>query len=364
MKKLPIFDIVLNEDDIKQGVGMISLVDSPAIGVNWIKLSNQKEMHFKVDKERQMLYGPFLIPNMLIYRSDENNGEYYVRFSKEEIEKIATKFNEDLNNRNINFMHTDETVEAFVAQNWVIESDQDKSKSLGFDLPEGTWFGGVKVKDLDFWKDKVKTDEVKGFSVEILADLELSLKKKYKQMKEELKFKKKFIAKQKFDEAVETEAGELIVIAEEIAVGQDVVVVMDDLAVVETFDGEVMIDEMTVVIEAGQITEVMQGSEEAPAEETTEELQEEGEMPGATYATPEEVSQMIDVRFAEIMEEISRLKGAMEGTTEEFKKVINTTIEEKFKTTPATESIKKGNVDEKFKAVEDRVRAFAKQISK
>jgi hypothetical protein len=350
MNKLPIFDIVLNEEDIKQGVGMISLVDDPAIGVNWIKLSNQKEIHFKVDKERQMLYGPFLIPNMLIYRNDEVNGEYYVRFSKEEIEKIATKFNEDLNNKNINLMHTNEKVDAFVAQNWLIESDQDKSKGLGFDLPEGTWFGGVKVKDLEFWKEKVKSDEVKGFSVEILADLKLALKNKNKQMKE-LKFKKKFIAKQKFDEAVETEAGELIVVAEEIAVGQDVVVVMDDLAVVETFDGTVEVDGMTVVVEGGQITEVMEG--EMPAE-TEESLQEE--MPVVEGVTPEQVSQMIDVRFAEIMEEITRIKSTMDGQTEEFKK----TIDEKFKTIPATESIKKSNIDEKFRSVEERVKAFAK----
>ena len=352
MKKLPIFDIVLNADDLKQGVGMISLVSDPAIGVNWIKLSNQKEIHFKADSDKQLLYGPFLIPNMLIYRNDDINGEYYVRFSKDEIEKIATKFNEDLNNKNINLMHTDQKVDAFVAQSWIIESDQDKSKSLGFDLPEGTWFGAVKVKDLEFWKEKVKSDEVKGFSVEIMADLKLALKNKNKQMKE-LKFKKKFIAKQKFDEAVETEAGELIVIAEEIAVGQDVVVVMDDLAVVETFDGTIEVEGMTVVVEAGQITEVMEG--EMP-EGTEEELQVEGEMPGATYATPEEVSQMIDVRFAEIMEEITRIKSMMDGQTEEFKK----TIDEKFKTTPAVESIKKSNIDEKFKSVEERVKAFAK----
>ena len=289
---------------------------------------------------------------MLIYRNDDINGEYYVRFSKDEIEKIATKFNEDLNNKNINLMHTDQKVDAFVAQSWIIESDQDKSKSLGFDLPEGTWFGAVKVKDLEFWKEKVKSDEVKGFSVEIMADLKLALKNKNKQMKE-LKFKKKFIAKQKFDEAVETEAGELIVIAEEIAVGQDVVVVMDDLAVVETFDGTIEVEGMTVVVEAGQITEVMEG--EMP-EGTEEELQVEGEMPNATYATPEEVSQMIDVRFAEIMEEITRIKSMMDGQTEELKK----TIDEKFKTTPAVESIKKSNIDEKFKSVEERVKAFAK----
>ena len=352
-RDLPIFDIVLKDDDLKQGVGMISLVDDPAIGVNWIKLAKQNPMMFKADKDKQLLYGPFLIPNMLIYRSDEVNGEYYVRFSKEEIEKISTKFNEDLNNKNINFMHTDEKVDAFVTQNWIIENDQDKSKGLGFDLPEGTWFGAVKIKDSEFWMNKVKSEEVKGFSVEILADLQLALKNKKEKMNE-MKFKKKFIAKQKFDEAVETEMGELIVIAEEIAVGESCVVIMDDLAVVETYDGTVEVNGETVVIEGGQITEVM-GAESTDEPAADEELAIEGEPSG--MLTSEEVSQMIDARFAELMDEITRIKSQMDGQKEELSK----TIDEKFKTTPSVESVKKQPMDEKFKNMEDRVRSFAKK---
>ena len=42
-KDLPIYDIKLKDDDLKQGVGMISLVDEPAIGVNWITLKEQKK---------------------------------------------------------------------------------------------------------------------------------------------------------------------------------------------------------------------------------------------------------------------------------------------------------------------------------
>jgi hypothetical protein len=289
---------------------------------------------------------------MLIYRSDEVKGEYYVRFSKDEIEKIATKFNEDLNNRNINFEHTDEKVDGFVAQSWIIENDQDKSRGLGFDLPEGTWFGAVKIKDSEFWMDKVKSEEVKGFSVEILADLKIALKNK-KQKMEEMKFKKKFIAKQKFDEVVETEMGELIVVAEEIAVGQSCVVIMDDLAVVETYDGTVEVNGETVVIEGGQITEVMGGES---IDEPVVEEEFEGEDTPNAYATPEEVSQMIDARFAELMDEITRIKGMIDGQTEE----LNKTIDEKFKTTPAVESVKKQPMDEKFKNMEDRVRSFAK----
>ena len=40
-KDLPIFDIILNDEDLSQGVGRISLVDEPAIGVDWITLIKQ-----------------------------------------------------------------------------------------------------------------------------------------------------------------------------------------------------------------------------------------------------------------------------------------------------------------------------------
>jgi uncharacterized protein YwgA len=149
---------------------------------------------------------------------------------------------------------------------------------------------------------------------------------------------------------------ELIVVAEEIAVGQECVVIMDDLAVVDTFDGTVEVDGMEVVIEGGEITEVNEMTEESTEEPAEEALEEhDGDMPNA-YATPEEVSQMIDARFAELMDEITRIKGMIDGQTEEFKKTIN----DKFKTTPAVESVKKQPMDEKFKNMEDRVKAFAK----
>lgn len=354
-KDLPIYDIVLNEEDLTQGVGMISLVDEPAIGVKWIKMAKDSNL-FKLSKDKQLLYGPFLIPNMLIYRWDEDFGEYYVRFSKEEIEKISTKFNEDLNNKNINFMHTDKRVEAFVAQNWVIEGDSDKSKSLGFDLPEGTWFGAVKVKDINFWNEVVKKDEVSGFSVEILADLKLKLKNKSTKM-EELKKKKKYIAKQKFNEAVETEAGEVIIVAESIEVGQECIVVMDDLTAVDTYDGQVEMDGSVITIEGGEITAVE--PMEAPVEEAPAEEEMAVEPTQSAALSAEEVNKMIDVRFGEIMEELTRLKTAIDGKDEEFKKVID----EKFSTTPAAQSITKKpeiKVEDKFKAMEEKIKSFAK----
>lgn len=384
-KKLPIYDIILSDDDLKQGVGMISLVDDPAIKVNWIKLSKQSNLNFKSDKDKQMLYGPFLIPNMLIYRNDEHNGEYYVRFSKEEIDKIATKFNEDLNNKNINFMHSDVKVDAFVAQNWLIENEQDKSRGLGFDLPEGTWFGGVKVKDADFWKDKVKSEEVKGFSVEILADLELSLKNKENNMK-----------KLKFASAT-LQNGTVVYYEGELAVGTAVFLdeamteaapdadhVAEDGTIIVTVDGivtEIRPMEMRNLAEDGPCWEgyEMVGMKIVDGKEVPNCVPVEGGKPeAATMAidpntgmelpaaiTPEEVSMMIDNRFGELMEEITRLKIMIEGNEkgmEEYKKQIN----EKFSTTPAAQSIKKPEtkVDDRFSTAEARIKEFAKHYKK
>jgi hypothetical protein len=384
-KKLPIYDIVLSEDDLSQGVGMISLVDDPAIKVNWIKLAKQTSLSFKSDKEKQMLYGPFLIPNMLIYRSDEHNGEYYVRFSREEIDKIATKFNEDLNSKNINFMHSDVKVDAFVAQNWLIENEQDKSRGLGFDLPEGTWFGGVKVKDNNFWQDKVKSEEVKGFSVEILADLELSLKNKENNMK-----------KLKFASAT-LQDGTVVYYDGELAVGT--AVFLDEAMTEKAPDADHVAEDGTIVVTVdGIITEIrpieagnlagdgpcyegyemvgmktVDGKEvpncvpivDGKPEPSTMAIDPNtgSELPAAI--TPEEVSMMIDNRFGELMEEITRLKIMVEGNDkgmEEYKKQID----EKFSTTPATGSIKKpeSRVDDKFATAEARIKEFARKYNK
>jgi len=346
MRELPIYDIKLTDDS--QGVGFISLVDVPAIGVDWIKLSNESQLSFKADKEKQLLYGPFLIPNKLIYRHDEKMGEYYVRFSKEEIEKIASKFNEDLNNKNINFQHSDQKVEAFVASNWMIDGEQDKSRNMGFDLPEGTWFGGVKVKDLSFWTDKVKTDEVRGFSVEILADLELALKNKEQKMEKEIKLG-----------TATLKDGVTVYYDGDFGMGTDIF--MDEALTQKAPDADHVLEDGTIVTtKDGKVVEIQVSAVEEEASKKKKE-DEMADMPTSTPITTEEVSSMIDSRFSELMDEITKLKELV-GQKEEAMNNYKKEVEEKFSATAATKSITKAEPkqDDKFSKVEARIKEFAK----
>lgn len=178
MNKLPLYKIKINPDSDK-GVYAISLVDEPAIESNFFKLSKiPVEFQFSADQDKGFLYGPLLIPDKLIYRKIGDE-EFNIVFDKETIEIIANKFNKHKLGDSLNFMHSDKTVSGFMLENWIIEdSTNDKSSKYVKNLPNGTWFSKIKIEDKSFWDKYIKSEELKGFSVEVNVDgLELMLNK-------------------------------------------------------------------------------------------------------------------------------------------------------------------------------------------
>jgi len=139
------------------------------------KPEKMERQMFKTSGEKRMLYSPMMIPNLLIPRLDEVTGEkYYVKFSPETIEKIATKFMIEQRQRETNYEHTDKKFSDMVLiETWIVEGDNDKAYELGFtkeQIPKGTWMGGYKFLETPegdtLWNDYVKTGRVKGLSVE------------------------------------------------------------------------------------------------------------------------------------------------------------------------------------------------------
>jgi hypothetical protein len=169
-KKLPIYQIEIDENDETTGVDFISLVDEPAMELNWLKFNKEVKLEFKANTDKKLLYGVFIVPDKMIYRSDENMGEYYTYFSKDTIEKIVKKFNKNNFNKNINFQHGDNRVNGFVVENF-ITSPMLKA-DFGFEVPDGSWVGSVYIEDDNFWQDYIKNGDLNGFSVEIVSKLE------------------------------------------------------------------------------------------------------------------------------------------------------------------------------------------------
>lgn len=152
------------DDGGKLGVGAISLVEFPAIEENFIALNSVKLA--SVNKERQMLYGPALIPNKYILRIDKNTGEeYYIYFDAETIAKCAHLYLKKNLQYNTTLEHEFSVMGCPVVESWIIEGEQDKAYHFGLTAPVGSWIVGVNVTDAEIWQE-VKDGNVKGFSIE------------------------------------------------------------------------------------------------------------------------------------------------------------------------------------------------------
>jgi len=131
------------------------------------KHSEEKMGYYFASEDQQIVVGPAMIPDMEILRKDEEGKPYYVRFSKEVVQKIAEKFMMELRNHDTNIQHdSTDPAHSFVMESWIVENSEDKANSLyGFEVPVGTWMVKMRVQDPETWK-QIKAGKLKGFSIE------------------------------------------------------------------------------------------------------------------------------------------------------------------------------------------------------
>ncbi len=166
MEEIKVIELIIDEENEISGIDAISIVDDPAIQEDFIMLSSQEVKLAEVDKEKKILMGPALIPNKKIYRRTGND-EYYIYFSEDTVRKASELFLTKGYQNNATLEHDGELEGLSVVESWIIDdTNQDKSRKYGFDLPNGTWMVSMKVYDESLWSNYVKTGKVKGFSIE------------------------------------------------------------------------------------------------------------------------------------------------------------------------------------------------------
>lgn len=178
IKEYDLFEMIINADltdeeieNLGLGVDTVSFVKDPALQVEWLKLgkdNSQKSYAFQANEDKQILTAPLLIPDKPIYRNDIN-GEYFVTINSENIERANQLFHQNLNNKNVNEDHSQEKqVPAVMVESWIVDDPKiDKSASLGFSLPKGSWVASYKVTDKQYWNENIKnSNDLTGFSIE------------------------------------------------------------------------------------------------------------------------------------------------------------------------------------------------------
>lgn len=136
-----------------------------------------KKMVF-ADELKYRIVAPAMIP-MDIYRWDDEDGEYDVVFTVDEIETIYSKYmkNYDAKKANFNLEHNaDEIVPAYVLETWRVEGDPklDKAYSVyGIEVPVGTVMQMSQITDKDYYKELVENEQT-GYSIEGFLGMKLS----------------------------------------------------------------------------------------------------------------------------------------------------------------------------------------------
>lgn len=179
MTKLPKYKITIDpsySDGEDLGIEMIAFTSTPAIKVKGMAFSSdQIKKKFFVDDVKMRVAAPALIP-MEIYRNDED-GEYYVEFTEDEIQALACKFMANLTNKNkFNLEHnSEEIVPAYILEAWIVEDPKrDKAySSYGIEVPKGTMMLVSQITDKNYYNQLVANGQV-GYSIEGFLGMKLS----------------------------------------------------------------------------------------------------------------------------------------------------------------------------------------------
>lgn len=163
---MKIVELILDEDQEQMGIEAISIVENPAIEEDFIALKSDELKLAEVSKEKKILIGALLVPNKPIYRFSED-GEYYIYFSKETVEKASQMYLRNGNQNNSTLEHQHQLSGLTLVESWLVEDEvHDKSRKYGMNVPIGTWMGTMKVNNQEVWDEYVKKGKVNGFSIE------------------------------------------------------------------------------------------------------------------------------------------------------------------------------------------------------
>lgn len=164
---LPIYYIEITEED-DSGLKFMSIVDNPAIQMNYLKFSEQLKY---TTNEKQIVTGPAIVVDLPIYRKLANGQECYTVFDRVNTEKMVKKWAVQQKYNAVNTDHETPINTMFLFESYLIDRERGINPPKEFsEVPDGSWFLSYYVQDSELW-DKIKAGEFNGFSVEILSSL-------------------------------------------------------------------------------------------------------------------------------------------------------------------------------------------------
>lgn len=295
-------------DDDECYMDAISLVDFPAVNVNFLKFNyEEKPVYHSFNDEKHIITGVVCLADTPIYRHNVEYGDYYVVFEKETILKMVEKYSKMNMFNQINIQHDDNNfVDDIVLIESYIINDERGIRPIEFkNVPNGSWLCSFKVNNDEVW-EQIKNKELRGFSLQGMFNLEKLKLQKTNIIKElsmifDIKLRNLIL---RFMDVV-TDKG-TITIDGEMKVGATVYI-NDEIAT----DGDYETEKEVIKVVNGVIEEIIEKKEEeeipTEVEPTTEEVVIENEVEPTIEETKD------DSEIEDLKNKITELEGLLEN---------------------------------------------------
>ena len=169
---LPLFYIDLDPEDMNCGMDAISLVDDPAVEVNFLAFAKEApKITFSKDEERHIITGVAMNANMPIYRRN-GDYEYFVTFTPKAIERLVVKYSKDNLFNSVNLQHDDNTFQdgIYMIESYFVNRERGIAPKE-FDVEDGSYIVSYKVENEALWEEIKNSGNFAGFSIQGYFDL-------------------------------------------------------------------------------------------------------------------------------------------------------------------------------------------------
>ena len=170
---LPLYNITPDMTDENQGMFLVSLVEDPAVEIDFLAFAKENLLFAVQDTEKHIVTGVSILADTPIYRRNKA-GEFYVQFRKEDIPAIVEKFMQRGLSNFINIQHDETTLsntDAVLVESYFVNKERGIVPNEFANVTDGSWITSYKILNEDIW-NMIKDGDLKGFSIEISAELE------------------------------------------------------------------------------------------------------------------------------------------------------------------------------------------------
>ena len=158
------------DDDEELGMDAISLVEFPAVEVDFLAFSKEQEKRVELTQfndEKREITGVVCLADTPILRKNDTYGIHCILFDKDTIKQMMLRYFKNGLGNEVNIEHKGPMIEGLtMIESYIKDSNRNVSPIEFQDVTDGSWIATFKVENDEVWNKIKEEHTLKGFSLQ------------------------------------------------------------------------------------------------------------------------------------------------------------------------------------------------------